>query len=114
MGTLAGSWCLYCTTGLLQGLQVRDHVGALFIAEHIRIRRHAVAAGVDDGEYVRVCDFLAVLQRGTLIEPLEARPDFLFRRIRVMADRALVKYLFALGRVSGLLLSERPRPGQQQ
>src|SRR5580693_620659 len=111
MGTLAGSLSLYCTSISRerastskgsQSLQVRDHVGTLFVAQHVRIRGHAVAAGINDGEHVRVGDFLAVLQRGALVEALQSRPDLLFGTIRVMADRALVKYLFTLGRVSAL------------
>src|ERR1051326_2370143 len=85
------------------GVQIRDYVVLFIVRQHVCIGRHSVAAGIDHGTHVLVRHLLAILQLFALEQALERRADLLLISVHVVANRALLKDLFALSGVPFLL-----------
>ena len=94
----------------LEGLQVSDDVALFFLAQELFVRRHSIAALVDDRLDVRIGRLLAVVELVPLVIDPSGRAHFLFVRIGVVASAALLESLFPFRRVAGLRPCYLPAP----
>src|SRR5579871_2526740 len=90
-------------TRILERLQVREDVAFLLFREEVAVGRHPIAALIDLLANVLLIHRFSVSKFLVLEQTLQRWPDLPVVVVGIVANAALLKNLFTLGRIARLL-----------